>query len=604
MAFDDVKNVGKITINGTSLPLMGSPYIGTNGNWWVWNTDTQQYQDSGYSAVTTGRQGIQGVGISPSNINVIETGDDAGKLEFTLYDPATATTQTIKTTHSVQGVGISGVSVNNNRQLQITFINPITGEPPSTPSTFTTANTVIPAVTAGAPNTQTLTAVEEFVGDGETTVFTLNRHARGLVSVTVDGTEVVGATLGDYTIFLEPAPEDGAEIRVEYTYIDDRQFTVDVGGTVYTSPILQGVGIDNSIAPNIGNDGKLTLHLINPFDGVPSTITTDKTIQGVGVTNVVINNRKFVFTLTNPITQGTESITVQDDVVPEFTWVSKDKNSVNRFIGNGTTTVYSLSFVPKSNSVSVTIDGTVVDNYIVSNDVVTFSDAPASGTEIIISYVYTDTSYLNTNIAGTDIESASLRGPQGYQGALITAVHVDTESVDPGELTVTVYDPTNGTSSNLVASGRVWGPQGYQGKGISAVSVTSDNKIVLTIHDPATGGDTTVTSADTITAVGTGIKMSTTDDTTVQSAISTNADNISTNASHIGTLSNLSTSAKTDIVSAINELYATSPIHIASAAPTTSATDVQKRKLWVNTSTGISYIWTGSAWMALGAVWK
>ena len=468
------RNIGKITINGTSLPIVGSPYIGTNGNWWVWDTNLQIYEDSGYSAVTNGNQGVQGVGIHPSDVEVITAGQDAGKIQFTLYDPATNTQQYIKTTNSVQGVGIGSVSI-ADRRLHITFIDPKTGvEPVGIPLPFTTSTTVIPKVD------------------------------RGDTSV--------------------PASDR-----------DDRQFTLEVGGTTYTSPILQGIGVDASTDAVINNDGTLTIPLFNPGDTTwHGDITTDKTIQGVGVSNVEISNRQFVFTLTNPITSGTSTITVDDNVIPVFSWGEA-----------GTANEYKLK----------------------------------------------------VNVADTDVWSPSLKGIQGDQGVSITGVSVDTESVNPGTLTVTVYDPSTGHSHDITATGRVWGPQGYQGKGISGISITSDNRITLTIHDPSDGSDTTITSPDTITAVGTGIQMSTTDATTVQSAITTNK-------TAIGTLSNLSTSAKTDLVSAINELYATSPIHVATAAPTSSATDVQKRKLWVNTSTGISYIWTGNAWLALGAVWK
>lgn len=39
----DSNFVGRITMNGVNIPLATSPYIGTNGNWWIWDVNQQQF---------------------------------------------------------------------------------------------------------------------------------------------------------------------------------------------------------------------------------------------------------------------------------------------------------------------------------------------------------------------------------------------------------------------------------------------------------------------------------------------------------------------------------------------------------------------------------
>src|SRR5574344_1178445 len=128
--------IGQIVINENKIPIADAPYIGTNGNWIIWDSINQKYVDSGYQALLKGEQGTQGIGIKTDTaVTYITSGADLGKLEFTLYDPSTGTTSKVKTSNSVKGDkgdkgdtgstgnGIASVTVTADSRLLITYTN-------------------------------------------------------------------------------------------------------------------------------------------------------------------------------------------------------------------------------------------------------------------------------------------------------------------------------------------------------------------------------------------------------------------------------------------------------------------------------------------------
>ena len=128
--------ISTLTINNEDIALAKSPYIGNDGYWYVFNEGSQKYVKSSSKAAIQGLQGYQGIGIkSDEDVTVIsESGADHGKLQFTLYNPATTSTVVVKTNNSVQGPQGSGItsiaeitSGSDAGKLKITYGDPISG---------------------------------------------------------------------------------------------------------------------------------------------------------------------------------------------------------------------------------------------------------------------------------------------------------------------------------------------------------------------------------------------------------------------------------------------------------------------------------------------
>lgn len=84
-----------------------TPYIGSNGNWWIGTTDTGVW-----AAGTNGKNGADGIGIA--DIQLTENGE----LIITLTD---GTEKNLGKVKGEDGVGISGVSINEKGELIVTL---------------------------------------------------------------------------------------------------------------------------------------------------------------------------------------------------------------------------------------------------------------------------------------------------------------------------------------------------------------------------------------------------------------------------------------------------------------------------------------------------
>ena len=126
-----------------------TPYIGSNGNWWIGTTDTG-IKAAGTNGAdgkdgangkngTNGKDGADGVGIADIKLN------ENGELIVTLTD---STVKNLGKVKGEDGVGISGVSINENGELIVTL----------TDGTELNAGAV-PTAAAGDSNLKTLVYV-------------------------------------------------------------------------------------------------------------------------------------------------------------------------------------------------------------------------------------------------------------------------------------------------------------------------------------------------------------------------------------------------------------------------------------------------------------
>lgn len=355
--------VGRLTLNGTVIPLTTSTYIGVNGNYWVWDADLQKYVDSGYLASIRGHQGPQGMGIKHTAPVV----DENGHLIFTLVDPAAdGQESTITTNTSVQGVGIQSVvdivdpSDTNYRKLQINLVDPKNGNVTSQ----WTHNTVIPL-----------------------------------------------------------------------TSWDSDVLSIEVGGNTTESPHLQGVGINKVGSSRINDDGKLVLKLLDPKDGTETDLTSDKSVQGIGIGQISINeNGQMVIPFIDPRTGAAPSsptTVTTERIIPIFIW--DDENHT-----------------------------------------------------------------LTINVGGQLYESESLQGDQGIQGIQgFQGIYVSSGEVSSiGELTFHLTDPSGQTTpADIEVEGRFTGPQGTL---ITGITVNNDYTITFELLDPSTGDVSSFTTEEQI----------------------------------------------------------------------------------------------------------
>lgn len=162
------------------------PYIGANGNWYVWDTNTSAFVDSGQTA--------QGNGIS----SIAKT-STAGLVDTYTITYDDGQTSTFAVTNGADGNGISVIAKTSTSGLVDTYTITFTD---STTTTFTVTNgssisSISKTSTAGLVDTYTVTMT-----DGSTSTFTVTNGAdgNGIVSIALtSGTHAAG-TLDTYTV--------------------------------------------------------------------------------------------------------------------------------------------------------------------------------------------------------------------------------------------------------------------------------------------------------------------------------------------------------------------------------------------------------------------
>lgn len=307
---------------------------------------------------------------------------------------------------------------------------------------------------------------------------------------------------------------------------DDDILSIEVGGNTFTSPHLQGVGIKTTGTSTIDNTGRLVLSLINPMNGESSSVTSDKSVQGIGIGQITVDAQgRLVIPFIDPRT-GTApafpTTVTTPNVVPTASW-----NDTNH-------------------TLTITVGG---QNY-------------TSGS-------------LQGDIGNT--------GPQGYQGIYVSSGEVSPE----GELTFHLTDPSGQTTpADIEVEGRFTGPQGTL---ITGIEVTDNYELKFTLVDPSTGDISTYTTSEAIqpTSVNT-IEP-------VGNNVTITGNDIAVSATNSETIS--------------HKLDNMASVFVKSTSPTAEGvtpTEAEKLGLWVDRTTGISYVYDAqnTHWIALGAVWK
>lgn len=199
-----------------------------------------------------------------------------------------------------------------------------------------------------------LNVVAEYVGlgDDETVEYTLdNTPISGSLKLYVNGTlqvEDTDFTIDTATITFESAPTDTYPITASYDY----------------------AASDNTFE---AYDDDLIENLINA--------ATKKTEDYAG--------RAFVQRSITDSVNGTGRDTIR---IPKTPVVSIDSVSYKKVVGkkgDGSTTPFDLGYTPKSDSLTVYVNGseqTVDEDYTLSSQTVTFTSAPADGAKIIFRF--------------------------------------------------------------------------------------------------------------------------------------------------------------------------------------------------------------------------
>lgn len=159
------------------------PYIGANGNWYVWDTGTSAFVDSGQTA--------QGNGIS----SIAKT-STAGLVDTYTITYDDGNTSTFAVTNGADGNGISVITKTSTSGLVDTYTITFTD---STTTTFTVTNgssisSISKTSTAGLVDTYTVTMT-----DGTTSTFTVTNGADGNGIASISKTATAGL-VDTYTI--------------------------------------------------------------------------------------------------------------------------------------------------------------------------------------------------------------------------------------------------------------------------------------------------------------------------------------------------------------------------------------------------------------------
>lgn len=224
------------------------PYIGPNGNWWVWNTTTSTYVDSGVDASITVQ--IADITMLPASDPpyVTNTGTDTDPI-FHLFIP--------------QGVGITGVTYSSSVGLEDYYIITFSD---NTTTSFTVTNGATGAAAGfGIPTASVDTSVGTpsviVTASGPDTAKIFDFAFQNLKGAT-GATGPMGPTgpTGNGIVTISKTSTSGLEDTYTITYSD---------GTTTTFPVVNGKGI--SSITKTGTSGLVDTYTITYNSGSPTT---------------------------------------------------------------------------------------------------------------------------------------------------------------------------------------------------------------------------------------------------------------------------------------------------------------------------------------------
>ena len=397
------------------------PYIGSNGNWWVYNTTTKRFVDSGVDAsitvdieditmlatdaspyVTntgtntdpifhlfiprgaTGLTGDTGNGISSAVLNADYT------LTITFTDGTSYTTPSIRGVKGDTGNGITSIAKTGTSGLTDTYT--ITFDD-STTTTFTVTNGakgdtgngisgIALTTTAGLVDTYTISYT-----DGTSDTFTVTNGANG-VSPSVEVSSITGGHSVEITDAEHPTGQtfnvmdgdDGVSPSVTVTAITGghRVSVTDASGT-QTFDVLDGLGSGDMVSttydPNgaVATAGGIPAYVESQLPSVPSAATETPSMDG---TAAVGSGTKWAredhvhptdtsrqpVTLSSAITVGGVSKTTVEDALAAINTLADSKQDQVVF---RTVTLTAANWVNNQQTVTVTgISATETDQLI------------------------------------------------------------------------------------------------------------------------------------------------------------------------------------------------------------------------------------------------
>lgn len=227
---------------------VNTPYIGPNGNWWVWNTTTSTYVDSGVDASITVQ--IADITMLPASDPpyVTNTGTDTDPI-FHLFIP--------------QGVGITGVTYSSSVGLEDYYIITFSD---NTTTSFTVTNGATGAAAGfGTPTASVDTSVGTpsviVTASGPDTAKIFDFAFHNLKGAT-GATGPMGPTgpTGNGIVTISKTSTSGLEDTYTITYSD---------GTTTTFPVVNGKGI--SSITKTGTSGLVDTYTITYNSGSPTT---------------------------------------------------------------------------------------------------------------------------------------------------------------------------------------------------------------------------------------------------------------------------------------------------------------------------------------------
>lgn len=107
------------------------PYIGANDNWYLWDSQTSQFKDSGVNAGgRKGDPGPQGVSITKIEQTTISTADGGSNIVTVTLSDGTSSTFTIKNgskgSAGDQGISVTSATIDANYHLKLTLSSGVT----------------------------------------------------------------------------------------------------------------------------------------------------------------------------------------------------------------------------------------------------------------------------------------------------------------------------------------------------------------------------------------------------------------------------------------------------------------------------------------------
>ena len=258
---------------------------------------------------------------------------------------------------------------------------------------------------------------DNFDGDGTTTSFTLQEAPTEIDSVYVSGStmeEDVDYSISGKLITFTTAPSNGAYILVSYSvgYIDvptkagDAQYTYTyIGWDNDNNRSLQNIHSNMSFVQTFEQTiNRYTVYFVND-DGTPLYETTvDYGTEAVyaGAQNPprktnVDNPEEWIFSgWSNNVTFVTGTMTVyatyaspiaDEEIVDAWDQIMVNANNryVEEFVGNGSTTRFTLQFTP-TELMYVMVGGVEVSGYLLNLNTIQFGNPPEQDAEIKIKY--------------------------------------------------------------------------------------------------------------------------------------------------------------------------------------------------------------------------